>query len=344
MLHHFVNIVKNVQLVQRIEFYKEAIDKGLLKMIQFSIKNDIEYVENRLLTTEIIMSIVEQDVSLFQSDTMDAQFDSTILQMLIDILINDQNIGLKTQAFEALKIILNPTNLICEDDTPRISDELDDKDRIDESFYQNLYASNGEPLAGRLFLPLKSQPEVWHKHNVVCYTNLCELLSYMAEQHLKVHSRSFILENDLLTGVSDLMHPNVQSLRLRLNALRCIKRIIALNDELYTRYIISHDILANFMTLLEECNLQNNLVNSCCLNLLSDILTQQSENNYRLLRSYLVGNYRSQLMKNSLGKILVIGDDNSLDGPGDSDDSGDNDDEESCSEYENIKTDLDFDE
>lgn len=338
MLHQFVKIVKNGQIYQRIDFYKAAIDQGLLKMIEFSASNDMDHIENRVLTSEIIMTIVEQDVSLFKTADDKFKFDSILLNMLIDVLVNDPNIGLKTQAFEALKIIINPSNLVEESDSPQLQPE---DMKLDQEFYQGFY----DTIALRLFAPLQSidKIESFTQDQVICYSNLCELLAFIASFHDRHFSRSFIMENHLLDGVAKLIHPRIGYLRLRLNAFRSLKLILFLNDEFYTRYIIANNLLANFVTLLKECNDQNNLVNSSCLSLLYDLLDNEDFTNYKLLQTHLVTQYRDQLMKNYIGEKLVQLEDNkqALQTTTDADnadaDDIDND------ETDDIKTDFDLD-
>lgn len=335
MLHQFVKVVKNGQIYQRIDFYKAVIDQGLNKMIEFSISNDTSYIENRILTSEIIMTIVEQDVSLFKTANDKFKFDSILLNMLIDVLINDKNIGLKTQAFEALKIIINPLNLIDEGDSPRLNEE---DNKLDEDFYLGFY----DNIAKTLFGPLAQvdQVESFDKEDVICFTNLCELLGFISSFHERHYSRSFILENHLLDGVSKLLHPKVGYLRLRLNALRCLKLIISLDDEFYTRYIIGNDLLINFIHLLDECNDQNNLVNSSCLNLLYNIVDNDDCVNYKLLRGYLVNNYRDHLVNNYIGEKVIFMEDNKTNVV---DEEGvEDDEEEDNDETDDIKTDFDL--
>lgn len=335
MLHQFVKVVKNGQIYQRIDFYKAVIDQGLNKMIEFSTSNDTDYIENRVLTSEIIMTIVEQDVSLFKTANDRFKFDSILLNMLIDVLITDKNIGLKTQAFEALKIIINPSNLIEEHDSPRLNP---DDSKMDEDFYLGFY----DHIAKKLFSPLVNvdQVELFDKYHVICYSNICELLGFISTFHERLYSRSFILENHLLDGVSKLLHPRIGYLKLRLNALRCLKLIISINDEFYTRYIIANDLLANFIQLLDECNEQNNLVNSSCLNLLYDIVDNDDYINYKLLRGYLVTTYRDHLAKNYIGEKLVFIEENKTN---EINELEADDDDEDNDETDDIKTDFDLD-
>ncbi|GMM31778.1 Psy2 protein [Martiniozyma asiatica (nom. inval.)] len=303
MLHQFVQIAKRGQNFQRSEFYRALIEKGFGKMLQFSLNDSIE---SRVLTTEIIVTIVETDVILFRKVDGIKEFDDILLATLIDVMINDSDIGLKTQVFEALKVVIDPSsNSDVEGSSPilNLNDSFNDgTNPIDEEFYNGFY----DGTAINLFNPLLNVQvkDKYTNDKVVCYSNLCELLSFIAKFHEKAFSRSFILENNFLLGISKLFNVKC-GYQLRLSALRCLKSIIVLNDEFYTRYIIENDLLNGFIQLLLESNNQNNLINSSCLSLLNELMDKDNSFNFKALRAYLVDNYRQVLAQNFIGEKLI---------------------------------------
>ncbi|KAG0690789.1 Glucose-6-phosphate 1-dehydrogenase [Pichia californica] len=302
LINQYVLISKSQQPYQRTEFYKTLIDKGLMSMIKFStIEKEIE---SRILITEVIVTIIEHEILLFKNSN-----EEILMSTLINILINEKNIGLKTQAFEAIKILIDPNNLIdssginTTNNSMMMMNENSMDDIIDDSFFIEFY----EKSATKLFQPIiyiiendEFNKIEYKREDLITLENLCELLGFVSKFHDAIHSRSFILENHLLKGINKLIDPKFKY-QLRLSAVRCLRNIILLNDEYYTRYIIENDVLNGFANILDESNDCNNLVNSTCLNFLNIIINNIEFTNFQLLKKYLVSNYASILEKNFLG-------------------------------------------
>ncbi|ODV84965.1 hypothetical protein CANARDRAFT_169117 [[Candida] arabinofermentans NRRL YB-2248] len=316
LIHQFVLIAKKFQQTPRSEFYIALFNKGLFKLILFAFKDKL--TDSRILATEIIVTIIEHDVLLFNKletdDEKENEVDMTLVTILIDVLINDSNVGLKTQSFEALKVLLDPVNIESPSSPIGSSpasdlnhNETHDSISIGNEYLQSFYKN----AALKLFLPiikldeLKSDSSKINKNITITYSSLCELLNFMAKEHEKPLSRSFILENHLLVGISELINKSFSN-QLRLSALRCLKSIIMLDDEFYTRYIIQNDLLKDFISMLDESNDSNNMVNSTCLNLLNIIVNNDTSINFRLLKNYLIVNYKSILKKNFLGRQWIL--------------------------------------
>lgn len=140
MLHQYVLVAKNHQTSQTPEFFMALVKSGLFKMIEFALKDTQS--ETRVGGTELLVSIIEQDVSLINTatrgeyiDALDTDADGLIpdnaeqgdtdtvntppllkLKLVSDmsttvvlcqLLLEDKNPGLKIQAFEALKMLLS---------------------------------------------------------------------------------------------------------------------------------------------------------------------------------------------------------------------------------------------
>lgn len=300
LINQFVLISKTQQPFQRTEFYKALIAKGLMAMIKFSMRE--KEIASRILVTEVIVTIIEHEILLFKNSN-----EEMLMNTLINILINEKNIGLKTQAFEAIKILIDPNNLI-ESNGGLINDSVNIKELIDDSFFSEFY----EKSALKLFQPIitiidkdnRNDSGEFRREDLVTLEDLCELLGFISKFHDAVFSRSFILENHLLKGINRLIDPQFKY-QLRLSAVRCLRNIVLLNDEFYTRYIIENDILSGFMRILHESNDSNNLVNSTCLNFLNVIIENLEVTNFQLLRTYLADRYHDVLKENFLGIGLL---------------------------------------
>ncbi|ODV65378.1 DUF625-domain-containing protein [Hyphopichia burtonii NRRL Y-1933] len=152
MLHQYVLITKSLQSYQKSEFFSVLVKTGLFKMLSFALKDTDS--NTRVLGTELIVIIIEQDVSLVNSIDNDNSIDildppsmspaaaaaaaansencndnnlidkdknfeehkplkfklsddMTLSLILSKLLLEDKNPGLKIQAFEALRILLD---------------------------------------------------------------------------------------------------------------------------------------------------------------------------------------------------------------------------------------------
>ncbi|QPG76161.1 hypothetical protein FOA43_003547 [Brettanomyces nanus] len=320
LLHQMVLIAKELQPSPRTRFFKALIEKGLFKAVQFALKQKCQDDISRVLATEVIVTIIEHDVFLFrkscgpgnnESRFLESRdtYDTALINILTGILINEPNIGLKTQAFEALKMILDPSNLTNAPESlrssPANSSSDDDNDCITnpcETFLESFYKYS----ANRLFAPLMTINEnnMIGRGDMVTYIGLCELCSFIAREHDKFYSHRFIVERKLLDGVAQLMDKKYPY-QLRICALRCIKVIILLDDDILTSYIIQNETLSKFVSFLTETNNCNSLVNSVCLNLLEILIQNNNLRNFHRIGRHLVTSYGRLLKDNFLGEHLV---------------------------------------
>ncbi|KAG7884869.1 hypothetical protein KL938_001126 [Ogataea parapolymorpha] len=301
LIHQFTLIAKKFQPVPRSEFYKALIDQGLVRLIQFAFKDSA--TESRILATELIVTIIEHDVLLFNKN--ETEIDTTLISILIEVLLQDPNVGLKTQAFEAIKVLLDPANIAQStlpfNSTLGNADGNIDTSLVESGYLQSFYKGAAEKLFSPLEKPISSPSS---KSTTITYSNLCELLNFVAREHDRTLSKTFILEHNLLRGIGNL-HRKCYSLQLRLSALRCIKAIIMLDDEDYVRYLIENDVLHEFMSMLRETARQNNLVNSACLSVLHLVLQNKALMNFKALRNYLVAKYSDTLSLDPIGLELI---------------------------------------
>ena len=217
--------------------------------------------------------------------------DMTLLIILTQFLLEDNDPGLKIQAFEALKSLLDPVNNL---NSAIMNNDDSMIDQLDATkFFKAFY----DKVAPILFKPLMNiERKDDNQHNDELFIYLCELINFCSKD--KSISRSFFLENHILIGITQLIKPT-HKLQLRLAAVRSIKSIILLNDDYYTRYIISNNILEQVFKLFDETNGISNLANSTVLDLLEMVLLGidklDKRKNVKLLATYIVSNFKASL-------------------------------------------------
>lgn len=370
MVHQYVLIARTLQ---NLDFFSLLVKSGLLKMINFALR-DIED-QIRVLGTELIVIIIEQDVSLVNAidhdeatiDNSDPPIleelthahpnekksdesgedrnisskntglklsdDMTLISILSKLLVEEKNVGLKHQAFEALKTLLDPN--IASSGNSGISPTIgggvfpgsngNDEykfapDEFKEINTQNYFNAFYTEVAVKLFKKLidlgnSSDVMVDVRKDELLYQLLCELVSFCTREHKSPVSRTFFLENHIILGIAKLLSSKCKIV-LKLASIRCLKNLILLNDEFYTRYTITQDVWVFFFKFFETVVDENNLANSTCLDFLEMInrncdknINPNKRTNYILLAKYICNNYddfvRNKLNYVTTGRKLV---------------------------------------
>ena len=233
--------------------------------------------------------------------------DMSLLLILSTIMLTDKSPGLKEQVIQALYTLLHPDDCLGEsngifDDVlndRNNGDLLDDlgydvetKNDISEGNNNSLektetctefkimeyFGSFYGQVAPTLFKPLifsEYQGKYQNGEEDLLLIHLVKLLSFICTEHDRRISREFVLENAILDSISDLIKPH-HMLQLRLTAVRCFKNIICLNDTFYYRYMISKELFAPVIGLMEECLDKDNLANSCIQDFFNIVASQCS--------------------------------------------------------------------
>lgn len=351
LLHQYILIAKGLEHGQRSEFFSIISKMGLFKMINFAITD--EDISIRVLGVELIVTIIEQDISLAtniakmeeaspETKTEDDEIiievagktnrltlsdDMTLVSVLAKLLVEDKNPGLKMQAFEALKILLDPmiaseneegnggfsiTNFshnyltIGSNGEPvNIHDVFKNNGHnnhnhgLTQKYFRAFYTKVAPKLFKLLIDISKDEKYSLPIDEVLCQY-LCELITFCSREHDVHLSRSFILDHDLLLGMVRILLIPCKPIA-KLSVIRCLKHIILRNDVNFTRFIASNKILTIFFNFFTTLMDDDNLINSACLDLLDIILnhsdahgSSQTRDNYQLLASYIYVNHKRE--------------------------------------------------
>lgn len=128
LLHQCIQMSKNLDSMDKTNFYKILIKKGLFNVLEYALNIETDS-STRILATDMIITIIEHDILLIQnvqheklnvsSSNDNTQQESNIervketedmklLSILTNILINDQTVGLREQVVQALHTLLHP--------------------------------------------------------------------------------------------------------------------------------------------------------------------------------------------------------------------------------------------
>lgn len=164
MIHQYVLVARSHGTGQRPEFFSALVKAGLFKMVKFALRDSESSI--RVIGTELLVTIIEQDVSLVNNAQMDEQVDEldppisnelpngekvetndksepltlnlvsemSLTLVLGQLLLEDKNPGLKIQAYEAIKTLLCSASATVEH--PQEDDFHNDNQNDHEQGYQ----------------------------------------------------------------------------------------------------------------------------------------------------------------------------------------------------------------
>ncbi|XP_013184311.1 serine/threonine-protein phosphatase 4 regulatory subunit 3 isoform X1 [Amyelois transitella] len=281
-LKEFCNFSQNLQPQDKDAFYKTLVSLGILPALEITLSIDDQ--KTKTASIDILTYIVEFSPSVVRDYTLQHANNTEEEQMLLNIVIEqmlrdrDPELGGAVQLMGVLRILLDPESMLA---SVNKSEKADFLNFFYKHSIQTLTAPLLENTTGEK--PLKED-----YHTVQLLGLVLELLSFCVEHHT-YHIKTCILNKDLLRRILVLMRSTHTFLVL--GALRFMRKIIALKDEYYNRYIIKGNLFAPVVDAFLRNNGRYNLLDSAVLELFEFIKLEDIKS----LCSHVVENY---------GKIL----------------------------------------
>ena len=210
-------IAKNIQPPARQTLYNNFLSHGLLQVINFGLRHSD--VSVRVGATDILISIIDHDPQMIRQTIYRQMSENQppLTDSLIDLLLVEVDLGVKSQISEAIKVLLDhgaPLQQIPNqggangDFRPRPH-----PDPQQELFLTRFY----ERSAPKLFRPLIDLERMTDMHFPVqhasMFTYLIEILCFFIRQHHQ-YSRFFVLNNNIVQRVSQLLKSPEKFLQL----------------------------------------------------------------------------------------------------------------------------------
>lgn len=154
-------IAKNLQAPARTTLYTNFIQNGLLRVITFALSNRDASI--RVAGTDILVAMIDHDPSMVRSYIFKAigEKKTPLTETLIELLLVEVDLGVKAQAADAIKVLLEPQTTPPpqqQDGLTRANGDFMSKLRSTappaantETFIQSFYDGS----ANKLFQPLK---------------------------------------------------------------------------------------------------------------------------------------------------------------------------------------------
>ena len=207
-------ISKNLQVQARQNLYGNLIQNGLLEVIVFALGR--EEVPIRIAGTDILVAMIDHDPVMVRTGIVKSASEKSkpLTETLIELLLVEKDLGVKAQAADAIKIVLDPMQSPPPQDAMgRMNEQFLAKVRGNpqmnqqtEHFIQEFYDSG----APKLFQPLKElerrEDGVANLsfHEVSLYCHLVDVLMYFVRQH-QYRSKFFIASESIPAQVRQLL-------------------------------------------------------------------------------------------------------------------------------------------
>ncbi|UKZ74256.1 hypothetical protein TrVFT333_001918 [Trichoderma virens FT-333] len=276
-------IAKTIQAPARQSLYINFLNHGLLRVIYYGLRH--VDVAVRVGATDILISIIDHDPTLIRQTIFRQMHEGTssLLDSLIDLLLVEVDLGVKTQISDALRVILDQgggpaaaneaaaNNNANANGNKQQAAELAARARMQmpvdpqhEHFLTRFYESS----ALKLFRPLIELDTRSHLDFTVqeaaMFSCLVEVLGFFIRQHHRF-SRYFFIVHNLAARIVQLL--KCRDKYLQLVSIRFFRLIVGLQEELYVKNLIENDVLGPILEVLVETVPRDNLVSAACTEL-----------------------------------------------------------------------------
>lgn len=281
-LKEFCNYSQNLQPQGKEAFYKTLTVLGILPALEITLA--INDAQTKTASIDILTYIVEYSPSVVRDYTLQQINNTGQNQMLVNVVVaqlvndTDPELGGAVQLAGVLRLLLDPENMLASVNKSEKADFL-------HYFYKN---SIGTLIAPLLVNTIGEKPTKEDYRTVQLLGLILELLSFCVEHH-SYHIKNCIMNKDLLRRILVLMKSTHTFLVLC--ALRFMRKIIALKDEIYNRHIIKGNLFAPVFDAFVRNNGRYNLLDSAILEMFEFIKLED----IRSLSSHVVENFSKQL-------------------------------------------------
>jgi protein phosphatase-4 regulatory subunit 3 len=255
-LKEFCQFSQTLQPQSRESFYKTLSSLGVLPALEMTLQSPVK--ETKAASVDILLFIVDFSPSLVREYMMhqinNTDDDGLLMNIVIEGMIcdTDPDMGAAVQLMGIIRTLLDPENMLASVNKSEKTDFLN-------HFYKHCMHVFIAPLLSNT---VADAPEKSDSCTVQLLGLILELLSFCVEHHT-YHIKNYILHKDLLRRILVLIKS--RHTFLKLCAVRFMRKIIALKDEFYNRYIIKGNLFAPVIDAMISNNGRYNLLDSAIL-------------------------------------------------------------------------------
>ncbi|XP_022174234.1 serine/threonine-protein phosphatase 4 regulatory subunit 3A isoform X1 [Myzus persicae] len=284
-LKEFCNFSQNLQPPQKEGFFRTLTSLGILPMLEMTLMSEdvnIKQAAIDILTilVEFSPSVIREYILQQSSDTVTQANGNEVELMLMNVIIEqmicdtDPDLGRAVQLMGVIRVLIDPENML-----PSLS-------KVEKTDFLNYFYKHSVQIliAPLLANTVDGEPARDDYQNAQLLAHILELLTFCVEHHA-YHIKTCILNKDLLKRVLVLMKSAHKFLVL--GALRFMRKIVALKDEFYNRYIMKGCLFGPVIDCLLDNNGRYNLLDSAIIELFEFIKLED----IKILIAHVVENY-----------------------------------------------------
>ncbi|KAJ5874837.1 uncharacterized protein N7529_003267 [Penicillium soppii] len=290
-LHQCAGIAKNLQAPSRAQLFANFISHGLFTVIAFAVKHPNPSM--RTTGIDILVALLDHDPVMMRGYMLKAVNEKKVplTDTLIDLLHVENDLGVKNQLADAIKILLDP-QIPLQDPLGRAGPDyfkVRTNNLLSDAFVQQHFDESSK----RLFQPLKQLANRAALNDltfqeVTLYSHLVDILTFFVRQHL-FRTRNSIQSESLAPRVAQLLV--VPQKHLKLVALKFFRTLISLQDTFYQALMTHNNTFGLILDIVYDTMPRDNLLNSACLELFEFIKRE----NIKPFILHVVEKYREKL-------------------------------------------------
>lgn len=266
-LKEFCLFSQTLQPLNRENFFKTLSSLGILQTLEVTLAMNDPIIKSS--SVDILTYIVEYSPSMIREYALAQETNTDQDQLIINIIIeqmitSQQDLGLVVQLSSMLRLLLDPENMLSATAT-----------RSEKSEFLNYFYKNCMPVLATKIVVKRSEndvPIIENNNQAQLYSLILELLSFCVEHHA-YYIRTYIINNDLLRKVLTLMKTKYTFLVL--SALRFMRKIIGLKDDVYNKYIMTNNLFETVIDVFNQNKGKYNLLDSAIIELFEYIRTDE---------------------------------------------------------------------
>merc|ERR1712223_283952 len=296
-LKEFFSFSTTLQPQARETFFKTLNSLGVLQAMEVTLASENkkkcpngEKPLNRYLNTFKITKSASIDILRYTVDFSPSMVREYMLQqlssteddtLLMNVIIeqmtfdSDPEMGGAVQLMYIIKDLLDPENML-----GAVNNKQEKTDFLNYFYKHCMHVLIGHLLANTA----NDKPEREDSCSVQLLSLILELLTFCVEHHT-YHIKNYILHKDLLRRILVLMKS--RHTFLVLGALRFMRKIVALKDEYYNRYIIKGNLFAPVIDALVKNNGRYNMMDSAICEMFEHIRSEDIKS----LSTHVVENF-----------------------------------------------------
>ncbi|TQN72464.1 hypothetical protein CSHISOI_03014 [Colletotrichum shisoi] len=290
-------IAKNLQPQARQTLYNNFLSHGLLQVINFGLRHPD--VSVRVGATDVLVSLIDHDPHMIRGTIYRQLHDGQppLTDSLIDLLLVEVDLGVKSQISDALKVLLDQGPPIQSQEAfAKANGEFSGRrpqaaeNPQHELFLSQFYSTSAQRLF-RPLIDLQGRTDMtFPVQQASMFTYLIEILCFFIRQHVN-RSKFFVLHQDLLRRIAQLFA--CPEKYLRLVAIRFFRNLAGMQDNFYDKHMMEHGILEPLLDMVFRSMPRDNLLSSACVEFFG-FITQQEHR--KEINKFLVQNYRERLV------------------------------------------------